>query len=66
MFHPLHVVTLCSLANQALELHCLDEIVVPHQVLLVHAIHLLVLPRDVLQRNRCLRGESLPFLPRAE
>ena len=34
VFHPLHVVTLCSLTDRVLELHCLDEIGVPHQVVL--------------------------------
>ena len=34
MFHPLHVVTLCSLTDRVLELHCLNEMGVPHQVVL--------------------------------
>ena len=34
VFHPLHTVTLCSLTDRVLELHCLNEIGVPHQVVL--------------------------------
>ena len=34
VFHPLHVVTLCSLTDRVLELHCLGEIGVPQQVVL--------------------------------
>ena len=66
VFHPLHNVTLCSLTARALELHCLCEIGVPHQIVLSTSIHLLVLPRDILQYNLCLHGRPSPILPRAE